>query len=117
MPIVPDADEVLLEQLRLPDQPKSRRKPRARHVPFVQLQLPEAVAAFRVLKCPQAAVWLYINYRVWADGESTIPLPNQTLTDMGVSRKVKWRALQHLEQAGLIRVERRGRKSPLVTLL
>lgn len=68
MPIVPDADEVLLEQLRLPDQPKSRRKPRARHVPFVQLQLPEAVAAFRVLKCPQAAVWLYINYRVWADG-------------------------------------------------
>jgi hypothetical protein len=34
-----------------------------------------------------------------------------------VSKEVKRRALQRLEQAGLIKVVRRDRKSPLVTLL
>jgi hypothetical protein len=107
-------DEALLEQLRLPDRSKKTRRPQTR---YVQIQISDAVAGCLAAKCPQAIVWLYIHYRVWADDRPTVPLPNQTLAELGVSRNVKWRTVCLLEQAGLIRVERRGRKSPLVTLL
>ena len=42
------------------------------------------------------------------------PLPNNI---EGVGRWAKWAALSELEQLGLIRLERRNRKSPLVTVL
>jgi hypothetical protein len=38
-------------------------------------------------------------------------------SDFEVSRKVKWAALNKFEVAGLIKVDRRRGKSPLVTLL
>ena len=76
-----------------------------------------AVVGYRALGCTKALVLNYIYYRVWAEGQRTIPLPNQTLAGMGVDRRTKYRALQRLERAGLIRVEHRGRRSPLVTLL
>jgi hypothetical protein len=76
-----------------------------------------AMAGFRALHCPQAFVWFYIHYRVWAEKNRTVPLASKTLVAAGVNRRVKYRALIRLEQAGLIRVERRGRRSPLVTLL
>jgi hypothetical protein len=90
---------------------------RKRQEAFVQMQTTDAVAGCQALKCPQALVWHEIHYRVWATGSPTISLPNEKLVGMGVSRKVKWRALHRLEQAGLIKVERRERRSPLVTLL
>jgi len=34
-----------------------------------------------------------------------------------MSRRVKWRALVELERRGLIEVERRHRKSPIITLV
>jgi hypothetical protein len=36
--------------------------------------------------------------------------------EMGVSRGQKWRALAELEQFGLIAIERRRRKSPVITV-
>jgi hypothetical protein len=44
-------------------------------------------------------------------------LPNGALEELGVSRKAKWRVLDVLERHGVIAIERRGRKSPIVTLL
>jgi DNA-binding FadR family transcriptional regulator len=46
----------------------------------------------------------------------TFPLPNGRLCENGVSRKVKRRVLRDLEAAGLITVERRLGKTPLITL-
>jgi hypothetical protein len=46
----------------------------------------------------------------------TFPLPNVRLSKNGVSRKVKCRVLRDLEAAGLITIERRHGKTPLVTL-
>jgi hypothetical protein len=45
-----------------------------------------------------------------------IKLPNGFLEMIGVGRGAKWRALNKLESVGIISIERRGRKSPIVTI-
>jgi hypothetical protein len=45
-----------------------------------------------------------------------VALGNRVLEKRGVSRRSKWRALERLRQAGLIAVEHRPRKNPLVTV-
>jgi hypothetical protein len=84
---------------------------------FVLMKHNAAKAGYLALGCPQALVWHYLHHRVWAADNRTVPVPNQALAEWGVSRWVKYRALQNLQDAGLIRVEWRKRKSPLVTLL
>ena len=49
--------------------------------------------------------------------KTTFPLPNASLTKQGADRRAKRRALANLEFAGLITVERKGGKTPVVTLL
>jgi hypothetical protein len=46
-----------------------------------------------------------------------IKLTNGWLADNQISPRAKWRALQELETLGLIRVEHRPRRSPLITLI
>lgn len=48
---------------------------------------------------------------------STFLVSNLMMQDWGVSGDAKARALQALERAGLVIVERRGKRSPRVTLL
>jgi hypothetical protein len=86
---------------------------------YVQLTEIGAKAGFEALGCPAAIVWFEILYRAWkAETEETpIELGNMTLSQMGVSRWVKYRALVQLERAELIRVVRRTRKSVVVELL
>jgi hypothetical protein len=111
-----EGDEAVLARLRLPERPAPHR-PKRSGAGFAKMSNGAAVAGYHALGCPRAIVWHYIHYRVWAEGVQTIPLANRTLVDMGVSRYTKYRALLSLEQAGLIRVEHRQRRSPLVTLL
>ena len=61
-------------------------------------------------------VWAYIHHRVWADKSNTVLVGNKTLSAWGVAREEKYKALRKLEAAGLISVEWRERKSPLVTV-
>jgi hypothetical protein len=66
-----------------------------------------------------------VTYRValsilrqhWKTNGQPFRLSNAALEKEGVGRHSKWRALQELEEAGLIRVEMRPRKSPVVTVL
>jgi DNA-binding transcriptional ArsR family regulator len=102
------------------DQPPgsaAARAKRSRSPAYTQIPNEAAIAGFKALGCPQAFVWQYIHYRVWAELSRTVVLPSQTLAAAGVSRQVKYRALARLERAGLIKVEKRGKRSPLVTLL
>jgi hypothetical protein len=116
-----ESDEEYLARLRIPEsevviakRPVGRGK---KAKPFVQVELEAIAAANAAIGCPGATVMLYIRYLVWSENSSTVMLPNQTLTELGVSRDVKRRTLRRLEQAGLIAVERRGSRSPKVTLL
>lgn len=63
----------------------------------------------------QLAWWLL--YMHWKDRSQPIKLANGMLGYDGVSRKSKWRALNDLESRGLIVVERRPRRSPIVRLV
>ena len=61
-------------------------------------------------------VALYLLHLSWKEKGAPIKLANGMLERDGVSRFGKWRALADLEQRGLIAVERRPRRSPVVRL-
>jgi hypothetical protein len=61
-----------------------------------------------------ALTLLYLDWKAKGD---PVKLANGMLAIDGVSRHSKWRALVDLERLGLITVERRPGKSPLVRLI
>jgi hypothetical protein len=98
--------------------PKPKKRPRRpRQDRFVMMTEKIAVLGFQAVKCPAALVWFEILFRAWSEHQTTVELPNKRLAELGVSRWVKHRALARLETHGVIRVTRRNRRSPLVTLL
>src|SRR5262245_49444337 len=84
---------------------------------FVKVPLWWAERAARATNTPKAFVWIWLLHLAWKAKHNTFPLPNEQLQDRRVNRKAKARALHQLEAAGLITVTRRGRKTPVVTLL
>jgi hypothetical protein len=61
-------------------------------------------------------VALYLLYEHWRNGGSVIKLSNSALKAEGIERRRKWEGLRELEGLGLIAIERRPRKAPLVTV-
>ena len=59
---------------------------------------------------------LLLVYEHWRMGGRPIVLSNALVVTEGVSRRTKWNALVELEGLGLVRVERRSRKSPRLIL-
>ncbi len=62
-------------------------------------------------------VYIWLLYRTWQRGTATVVVSSTELRKYGVSRGVKKRALEQLEAAGLIMVERRERRNPIATVL
>jgi hypothetical protein len=60
---------------------------------------------------------LCLLYLAWRARGEPIQLANGLLRVDGVSRYSKWRALDELERRGLIVIERRPRRSPIIKLL
>ena len=56
-------------------------------------------------------------YRSKLAGRGEFALSQAALTEFGVSRQARYRALEALEGAGLISVRRRPHRNPLVTVL
>jgi hypothetical protein len=117
-----DEDEEFLRLQRRPAElaprPKSAEvKQRQRRDRFVQVPLWWAEQMTKATETPRAFVGIWLLHLAWKAGKSTFPLPNGRLEAHGVSRKVKRGVLHKLEAAGLIKVERRRGKSPLITLL
>ena len=84
---------------------------------FVKVPLWWAEHAAKATRTPKAMVWVWLAYLSWEKRSMSFKLPNGRLETRGVSRAVKARALRQLEEAGLIRVDRTNRKSPVVTLI
>ena len=61
-------------------------------------------------------VALHLLYLHWTSHGKPIQVANGMLRYDGVSRRSKWRALTQLEQRGLIIIERRNRRSPIIRL-
>ena len=62
-------------------------------------------------------VALNLLYLHWKDNGDPIKLANGMLAMSGVTRFSKWRALRQLERAGLIKIERRPRRSPVIVVV
>jgi hypothetical protein len=62
-------------------------------------------------------VALHLLYEDFRNYGKPFPLPNGMLRYDGTSRQSKWRALNELEQLGLITIERRPKRSPRITIL
>ena len=108
----------LVAELTAHQERPAQSRPRVRRSTERYVQITETGAkGFEMLGCPAALVWFEILYRVWRTGKTTIDLPNKMLAEMGVSRWVKYRAIDRLEQAGWIQVSRPIRKTMQITLL
>jgi hypothetical protein len=93
--------------------PKKHKKAKA----FAIVELDMAANAFQAVNCPKAMVYLWLVHQARKTGKKTVAVPNGALAKYGVSRRVKHLALRQLERAGLITVERKPRKTLVVTLV
>jgi hypothetical protein len=62
-------------------------------------------------------VWLYLLHLHFKTKRLTFPVPNVWLKKRGIDRRAKYQALTKLAAAGLITVEWRCGRSPVVTLV
>ena len=85
---------------------------------FVMLPYEQTLAAAGRLENPILAVLVELTYRRFKTHKNPVPLTNEALAAVGVSRWAKNRALKRLEAAGLVKVTwRRRRTNPLVKIL
>jgi hypothetical protein len=59
---------------------------------------------------------LHLLYLNWKQKGRPFKLANGMLKIDGIGRTVKWRGLADLERRGLVSIERRKRKSPVITI-
>jgi hypothetical protein len=92
------------------------RSVKGKFVQFPQMW-EEQLAKVRAGGCAyRVALYLLKRARWQSPGNRQITLSTTTLRKLGVSRDGKRSALQQLRRAGLIRVEERPKKSPIVTV-
>ena len=86
--------------------------------PFVKVPLALAAkAAVAAASGQQMMVWIYLLHRSWKLQKATFAVPSGALRSFGISKEVKRRALRNFENVGLIIVERRTSKNPIVTMV
>ena len=85
--------------------------------PFVKVPIWWMTEATRLTRTPAALGCIHLLLASWKARSLTFPFPNARLKKGGVSREVKRRVLRDLEAGGLIKVERRSGKTPIVTLV
>jgi hypothetical protein len=73
----------------------------------------------RAAHLPGRTLHLAVVLQLLAAGQrpATVELSNIATLEFGLDRNAKYRTLAWLERAGLVRVERRRGRSPVVTLL
>jgi hypothetical protein len=92
------------------------KQPRASYEQ-VQWWWSERVVNIRGASAKTMFVGIWLFRLKWKHRSLTFPVPNGQLAARGISRFAKNRALRQLEAAGLIVVEWRRKKTPIVTLV
>jgi hypothetical protein len=105
--------QILIEELEIP----SMRARKGKQKEFTKLELQWAADTAKATGTPGAMVWIILCYMAWKTKSQTFALPNVLLARYGVNRETKRRTLERLEAAGRIKIQRRHKQSPIVTLL
>jgi DNA-binding transcriptional ArsR family regulator len=115
-------DKFNLEDFRLPPEAASERtvgipkRIRKRHQLFVLIPLSWVDAVARSSRDKAFPVLCHLLHLNWKHCGGPVKVPNGFLARLGVGRDAKSRALRKLELLGLISVERRDRRSPVVRI-
>ena len=117
-----DEDEKIFQQGRQPVPSRGQKtKPvantRRKQDPFVKVPLWWAAAAANATRTPRFLVCIGLLRRAYEESSCTFSIPSGWLKKNGASRKVKSGVLRDLKAAGLITIEQRPGKNPLVTLV
>ena len=95
----------------------SRRRRREADL-FIMVPLGRAAEVHRAVGSAQAFVWELLLHAAWLAKSSSFTCPNGLMKRFGISRQAKYRALDGLEAAGFITVERQpAGRAPIVTLI
>jgi hypothetical protein len=97
--------------------PSSVRSARRRRDQFVIVPLAWADRLDDARCAATLKIALHLLWKSFKDRRQTMRLANSMVALKGVTRGQKCRAIQELEALGLIKVEHRPRRSPVVTLL
>lgn len=94
-------------------------KPKSKSTePWVKVPLRWARTVADTVGSPKAFfVTIWLLHLAWKTKSNTFSIPNGQLGTYGIHRNTKAATILALEQAGLIKVERRPRKTPIVTLI
>jgi hypothetical protein len=111
-----DPAKLRLDPGNIPSGPPSKKQSSSK-APFVKLPViwEEALAGARASGSTYR-VALLLLHMAWKSGTCVVKLTNVGLAKKGVGRKGKAGALLVLRKVGLVSVEERPRKSPIVTL-
>jgi hypothetical protein len=96
---------------------RAEKRARQRQQEFVKVPLQWATDAAKATGTRGAMVWILLLHMAWKGKSTTFPLSNALLAKYGIQRETKRRILARLEASGQIRIERRYKQSPVVTLL
>jgi hypothetical protein len=91
---------------------KTRKRQRGKEEEFVKLMGWWAARAGEDAKQEEVLLCYELLRRAWKKPGESFVLPNRK----GVSRKLRYRALRNYERAGMLKVEWRRGKSPIITL-
>lgn len=109
-----DIDDLAAAALPLPAHNKKANTDPARHIgcPLWWFN-----AVFPIIRSKNELVVALILYRQhMIEGDRTIAATNgRLMAEMGISRFTKYRTIRKLEKAGLVTVQRRGKRAPKVT--
>jgi len=109
-----------VDNLRVKDLPPldpAAAKPRRQNREFVRLTREQFDRLTKAKRPSTERVFLHLLFLTWRSPDKPVVLANTGLVAKGIDRHAKRRALLELEALGLIRVERRYRKSPIITVL
>jgi hypothetical protein len=102
---------VVVERLVAPRRIAKRRQQ------FVLVPLAAADALGKACRDKIWPLYLHLVHETWKANGKPVKIANGFLVMLGIDRFAKNRALKKLEKLGLVRVEWRVRRSPLVTVL
>jgi hypothetical protein len=105
--------QILIETIETPGVDERKRS----RSEFIHTPLGWAAEMAKATGTRGAMVWLLLLYMAWRNKSPTFALSNVMLTHYGIGRETKRRILRKLEKAGHIKITRRYKQSPIITLL
>ena len=99
------------------DTPPRRGKGKPKREAWAQVPLSWVAEMAKHTNSPRTTVVILLSYLAWKHKSATFPLSGEIANRYGITRYTKSRTLAVLEAAGVIKVDRGHKQSPIITLM